>query len=46
MATLPKVVEEIVLGVLVVFGFFYFMLALLMEVVSMFLNINLLLTTL
>jgi hypothetical protein len=45
MAALPKIVEEIVsgvlvvfefLGVLVVFEFFHFMWALLMEVVSMF----------
>jgi hypothetical protein len=35
MAALPKIVEEIVSGVLVVFEFFYFLLALLMEVVSM-----------
>jgi hypothetical protein len=34
MAALPKIVEEIVSGVLVVFEFFHFMLALLMEVVS------------
>jgi hypothetical protein len=36
MATLPKVVKEIVSGVLAVFEFFHFMWALLMEVVSMF----------
>jgi hypothetical protein len=36
MAALPKIVEEIVSGVLVVFEFFHFMWALLMEVVSMF----------
>jgi hypothetical protein len=42
---MPKIVEEIVLGVLTVFEFFHFML-LLMEVVSMFQNINLLRTTL
>jgi hypothetical protein len=35
MAALPKIVEEIVSGVLVVFEFFHFW-ALLMEVVSMF----------
>jgi hypothetical protein len=34
MAALPKIVEEIVSGVLVVFEFFHFMWALLMEVVS------------
>jgi hypothetical protein len=33
--TLPKIVEEIVSGVLVDFEFFHFMWALLMEVVSM-----------
>jgi hypothetical protein len=33
MAALPKIVEEIVSGVLVVFEFFHFMWALLMEVV-------------
>jgi hypothetical protein len=36
MVALPKIVEEIVSGVLVVFEFFHFMWALLMEVVSMF----------
>jgi hypothetical protein len=39
MAALPKIVkivEEIVSGVVVVFKFFHFMWALLMEVVSMF----------
>jgi hypothetical protein len=37
MAALPKIVEEIVSGVLVVvFELFHFMWALLMEVVSMF----------
>jgi hypothetical protein len=36
MAALPKIVEEIVSGVLVVFEIFHFMWALLMEVVSMF----------
>jgi hypothetical protein len=39
MAALPKIVEEIVSGVLVVFKFFHFMWALLtwlMDVVSMF----------
>jgi hypothetical protein len=38
MAALPKIVEEIASGVLVVFEFFHFMImwALLMEVVSMF----------
>jgi hypothetical protein len=38
--------EDIVSGVLVVFGFFHFMWALLMEVVSMFQNIYLSRTTL
>jgi hypothetical protein len=33
MAVLPKIVEEIVSGVLMVFEFFHFMWALLMEVV-------------
>jgi hypothetical protein len=46
MATLPKIVEEIVSGVFVVFEFFHFMWALLMEVVSMFQNIYLLRRTL
>jgi hypothetical protein len=36
MAALPKIVEVIVSGVLVVFDFFLLMWALLMEVVSMF----------
>jgi hypothetical protein len=36
MAALPKIVKEIALGVLVVFEFFHFMWALLMEVVSRF----------
>jgi hypothetical protein len=36
MAALPMIAEEIVSEVLVVFEFFHFMLALLMEVVSMF----------
>jgi hypothetical protein len=43
---LPKIVEEIASGVLVVFEFFHFMWALLMEVVSMFKNIYLLRATL
>jgi hypothetical protein len=36
MAALPKIVEEIVSGVLVVLKFFHFMWSLLMEVVSMY----------
>jgi hypothetical protein len=36
MVALPMIAEEIVLEVLVVFEFFHFMWALLMEVVSMF----------
>jgi hypothetical protein len=36
MAALPKIVEEIVSGMLVVFKFFHFMWASLMEIVSMF----------
>jgi hypothetical protein len=36
MAALSKIVEEIVLGVLMVSEFFHFMWALLMEVVTMF----------
>jgi hypothetical protein len=46
MAALPMIAEEIVSEVLVVFKFFHFMWALLMEVVSMFQNINLRWTTL
>jgi hypothetical protein len=41
MAALPKIVEEIVSGVLVVFEFFHFMRALLMEVVDMLLFLRL-----
>jgi hypothetical protein len=41
MAALPKIVEEIVSGVLGFFEFFHFMWPLLMEVLSMFKNIYL-----
>jgi hypothetical protein len=47
MAALPKIVEEIAsIGSVVVFEFFHFMWALLIEVASMFKHIYLLRTTL